>query len=94
MWKQCPFIKGDKVYCFQTKDRKINKRMRQRSDFKLSLHGINENIWVYKTTRYSLKEAKKTLSRITRQSIYYDPVYEVFYAKSGVIVAPKNRPQV
>ena len=67
MWKEYPFIKKDKSYRFQTADSIINRRMKQRSDFDLVLLGLSENIWVYQTNKYSLKDAKKTLSIVTRR---------------------------
>ena len=68
MWKEYPFIKKDKSYRFQTADSIINRRMKQRSDFDLVLLGLSENIWVYQTNKYSLKDAKKTLNRVTTSS--------------------------
>ena len=91
MWKEYPFIKKDKSYRFQTADPIINRRMKQRSDFDLVLLGLSENIWVYQTSKYSLKDAKKTLTRVTRQVIKYDAFYEVYYAESGVIVDKNSK---
>ena len=91
MWKEYPFIKKDKSYRFQTADPIINRRMKQRSDFDLVLLGLSENIWVYQTNKYSLKDAKKTLNRVTRQVIKYDAFYEVYYAENGVIVDKNSK---
>ena len=46
-------------------------------------------MWGYKTIKYGLKEAKRTLRRITGQNIFYDENNELFYADIGAIVAPK-----
>jgi hypothetical protein len=91
MWREYPFIKKDKSYRFQTSDPIINRRMKQRSDFQLVLWGLNENIWVYQTNKYSLKDAKKTFSRVTRQVIKYDSFNEVYYAENGVIVDKNSK---
>ena len=85
MWREAPMITGDKYYRFQTIDPKINRKMVKRKDFDLTLYGLNTSLWVHRTTKYSLKDAKKTLMRITgNQNINFDPVNEVYCTKSGV----------
>ncbi len=78
MWREAPEIPKDKVYRFQTNDPEINGRMRRRKDFKLVLKGLNSKFWVYKTQKYSLKEAKNTLSRVSRKEIQYIKDKRVF----------------
>ena len=48
MWREYPFIRGDRSYRFQTNDSSINKKMRQRQDFKLAMWGL----YVVKTIPY------------------------------------------
>ena len=93
MWREAPEITGDKIYRFQTSDPRINRKMRRRKDFELSLFGINDKVWVYRTRKYSLKDAKKTLKAITGQNIDFDAIFSVFYAKNGVIVTPTAKGQ-
>ena len=78
MWREAPDIPKDKTYRFQTNDPEINGRMKRRKDFKLVLKGLNSKFWVYKTKKYSLKEAKSTLSRVTRKEIQYIKDKHVF----------------
>ena len=49
MWREYPFIRGDRSYRFQTNDSSINKKMRQRQDFKLAMWGLNKNVKQYNT---------------------------------------------
>ena len=78
MWREAPEIPKDKVYRFQTNDPEINRRMRRRKDFKIALKGFNSKFWVHKTKKYSLKEAKNTLSRVSRKEIQYIKDKRVF----------------
>ena len=71
MWREAPKIPKDNIYRYQTNDPEVNRRMTRRKDFKLVLKGLNSKFWVYKTKKYSLKEAKKTLSRVSHQEIRY-----------------------
>ncbi len=89
MWREAPGIPKDKVYRFQTSDPNINRRMRRRKDFKLTCYGMNKKFWIYQTKKYSLKDAKKTLQRVTRQNIDFDAVNDVFCTNNGVIMTPK-----
>ena len=89
MWRESPTIPNDKIFRFQTNDPHINRKMRKRKDFKLVMIGMNRKMWGYKTIKYGLKEAKRTLRRITGQNIFYDENNELFYANIGAIVAPK-----
>ena len=78
MWREAPEIPKDKIYRFQTNDPEVNRRMRRRKDFSLALKGLNSKFWVYKTKKYSLKEAKNTLSRVSRKDIRYIKDKHVF----------------
>ena len=53
MWREAPEIVGDKIYRFQTNDSKVNRKMRRRKDFELTLNGINTSMWVYRTRKYN-----------------------------------------
>ena len=81
MWRESPAIPNDKVFRFQTNNPHINRKMRKRKDFKLVMVGINRKMWGYKTIKYGLKEAKRTLRRITGQNIFYDENNELFYKR-------------
>ena len=80
MWREAPEITGDKIYRFQTNNSEINRRMRRRKDFTLSSYGMNIKMWGYRTKKYSLKDAKKTLKRITRQNIDFDPFHDMYFS--------------
>ncbi len=80
MWREAPEITGDKIYRFQTNNPEINRRMKRRKDFTLSSYGMNIKMWVYRTKKYSLKDAKKTLKRITRQNIDFDPLHDMYFS--------------
>ena len=87
MWREAPEIPKDKVYRFQTNDPKINRRMRRRKDFTLAAVGLNKKVWIYRTKKYSLKDAKKTLGRVTRCQINFEPSESIYTAKNEVIVS-------
>ena len=86
MWRELPKKEGDKVYRIQTTDPSIHRRMSQRNGFKLVCEGLNSALWVYSTEFISLRNAKRTFKRITRQKIKYDPVEGLFYTCSVPIV--------
>ena len=54
MWQE---LHGEPEFRFQTTDPKIHKRMHRSSYFKLVLIGMNVDLWVYKASFYSPKEA-------------------------------------
>jgi len=94
MWREAPFLRDDKVWRFYTTDPDVNKRMRQRLDFKLVVYGMNKRLWVYATLKNSAKDAKKTLKRITRRNIQFDALNDEYYADPGAIVAPIKKSKV
>ena len=59
MWQECNSKKNNKTYRFQTNDSSLKRIMQRRNDFKLVLWGVKDHIWVYKTKRKSLKNAKE-----------------------------------
>ncbi|OVE79284.1 hypothetical protein BVY01_02900 [bacterium I07] len=79
------------LYRFETNDPEVNKRMRQRQDFKLVGFGVNHPCWQYQASFYSPKEAKRTLGRITRSKVKFVPSEDLFVAKTGAIVALKEK---
>jgi len=80
LWRECPTMRGDKVYRIQTNDPKIHRKMSKRNKFTLVLYGINKNIWVYQTEFISLYKAKRTLGNLTGNKVKKDPVGGEFYA--------------
>ena len=88
MWREDPATQKDKVYRFQTNDPETNLRMQKRKDFKLSTVGINEKLWIYRTKKSSLEEAKKTLKRLSRCQINFIMAEGIFVANDKVIVSP------
>ena len=86
MWREAPEISGDKIYRFQTNDPEVNRRMRRRKDFKLSAVGINTRFWIYRTKKYSLKEAKNTLKRITRMQYSYNNSEKIYFSDHRYIM--------
>ena len=90
MWREAPEIVGDKIYRFQTNDPIIHKRLRRRKDFKLSIVGINKPIWVYKTKKYSLKEAKNTLQNISNGQLVYDETDKIYYCHTRKCLTDKK----
>ena len=91
LWREYPFIAGDKSYRINTTDPTVAKRLRQRKDCNSAVYYCNISRWDYRTNKYSKKDAIKTLKRITRQEIKYDAVNDEYYADYGVIIAPNKR---
>ena len=89
MWREYPFIRGDKSYRFQTNDSAINKRMRQRKDFKLAMWGLNNNIWVYITEKNTANKARRTLSNITQGPVKKTSERGVYVVKTVPYIASK-----
>tara|TARA_Y100000996_G_C22264343_1_gene537266 strand:+ start:235 stop:534 length:300 start_codon:yes stop_codon:yes gene_type:complete len=90
MWREAPEIVGDKIYRFQTTDPIIHKRLRRRKDFKLSIVGINKPIWIYKTRKHSLKEAKNTLQNISNGQLVYDETDKIYYCHTRKCLTEKE----
>lgn len=63
LWRTSPH---SKVYHFQTTDPTINRKIKRRKGFIPLASGYNSNIWVYKTTYYSSREAERSLKNITK----------------------------
>ena len=79
MWREMPLTSYNKVYRFQTTEANINNKMRSRKDFKLTTVALDRNLWVYSSTKYTLKEAIKTLRSITKEPIHYDAQNNIYY---------------
>ena len=80
MWRETPFSCYEKKYRYQTNISKINKKMRNRKDFKLITVSLDKNLWVYTTTRHTLKDAIKTFHSITKQPIQFDKENNIYYS--------------
>ena len=93
IWREYPFIKGDKAYRINTTDPGVAKRLRQRKDCIEAVFYCNTSRWDYRTDKYSKKDAIKTLERITRRKIKYNAVDNEYYADYGVIVDSGKRPE-
>jgi hypothetical protein len=89
MWREYPFIRGDKAYRFQTNDPHMHKKMRQRKDFRLVLWGLNKRLWVYVSTKNSLEKARRTLGNLTHDKVKKDTVESVFWAETTPYIAIK-----
>jgi|Marorgknorr_s2lv_3_1036020.scaffolds.fasta_scaffold113537_1 hypothetical protein len=94
MWRELPTTEGDKVYRIQTNDSKVHRRMYQRNGFSLVCEALNTNLWVYATEFISLRNAKRTFERITRQKIKYDSVEGVYFTYSVPIVDSYSESEV
>jgi len=92
MWREYPFIRGDKCYRYQTSDPHIHKKMRQRKDFSLVMWGLNRNIWVYVSKKNNLEKAKRTLRNLTHSSVKKHTASSVFLAQSTPYIANNLRP--
>tara|TARA_R110000823_G_scaffold24929_1_gene73813 strand:+ start:819 stop:1103 length:285 start_codon:yes stop_codon:yes gene_type:complete len=89
MWRECPFIRGDKAYRFQTDDPHIHKKMRQRKDFKLAIWGLNKKLWVYVSDKNTLEKAKRTLGNLTHGKVNKSAARGEYWAESTPYIAPK-----
>lgn len=91
MWQE---VYGGKTIRFQSENKKIRERMRQRSDF-IQIGWCKDPKYIaYQVRFYSPKEAKRTLGRITRSIVKKDSKNNLYYAETGAIVANKNNPEV
>lgn len=84
MWRETPLTSYNKVYRFQTTKSDINNRMRSRKDFKLTTVALDRNLWVYSSTKYTLKEAIKTFRSITEETIHHDEQNNIYYTSSRI----------
>ena len=88
MWQE---LHGEPEFRFQTTDPKIHKRMHRSSYFKLVLIGMNVDLWVYKASFYSPKEARRSLERMSGSIYTKTDDTGVFCVKTGATLVKKNR---
>jgi len=89
MWREHPFIRGDKNYRYQTNNPDIHKKMRQRKDFKLVLWSLNSRLWVYVSKKNTLEKAKRTLGNLTRDKVKKVTSSKLFYTENTPYIASK-----
>lgn len=69
MWREQPHSKSNNYYRIQTSDKNVYAKLRRRSQFSLVGVGINSRVWIFRGRYSSMKNAKKSFSRISNRKI-------------------------
>ena len=88
MWR--PY-KDDHIYCFQSKDQSIKRKMARRKDFGI-FNTWSNGTMVYVSGKKTTQSAKRTLARLTGSEVYYLRSDDVYMAETDTIVTSKKRP--
>ena len=86
MWK---LYKDDTLYCFQSKDPRVKRKMARRKDFSV-FNTWSDGTMVYITEKNTPQSAKRTLYRLTGSEVKYLPLDDVFIAITNTIVTSKE----
>ena len=88
MWR--PY-KDDHIYCFQSKDPRIKRKMARRKDFSI-FNTWSDGTMVYASYKNTTQSAKRTLARLTGSEVHYISSDDVYMAKTHTIVTSKKKP--
>jgi len=86
MWH---LYKDDHVYCFQSKDPRVKRKMARRKDFSV-FNTWSDGTMVYTSGKNTTQSAKRTLYRLTGSEVKYLPLDDVFIAITNTIVTSKE----
>ena len=86
MWK---LSKDDTLYCFQSKDPRVKRKMARRKDFPF-FNTWSDGTMVYTSGKNTPQSAKRTLYRLTGSEVKYLPLDDVFIAITNTIVTSKE----
>ena len=88
MWK---LYRGDDIYCFQSKDPRVKRKMARRKDFSV-FNTWSDGTMVYVTSKNTTQSAIRTLARLTGSKVNYLRSEGVYVAETDTIVTFKNGP--
>ena len=86
MWK---LSRDDTLYCFQSKDPRVKRKMARRKDFSV-FNTWSDGKMVYITEKSTPQSARKTLGRLTSSEIKKEPAGDAYYAETYTIVTSKE----
>ena len=86
MWK---LYRDDTLYCFQSKDPRVKRKMARRKDFSV-FNTWSDGTMVYISWKKTTQSAKRTLYRLTGSEVKYIPLDDVFIAITNTIVTSKE----
>ena len=87
MWR---LYKDDHLYCFQSKDPRVKRKMARRKDFGI-FNTWSDGTMVYVSGKKTTQSAKRTLARLTGSEVHYLCSDDVYVAETDTIVTPKKR---
>ena len=88
MWR---LYKDDHLYCFQSNDPRVKRKMARRKDFGI-FNTWSDGTMVYVSGKKTTQSAKRTLARLTGSEVYYLRSDDVYMAETHTIVTSKKRP--
>ena len=88
MWK---LDRDDHLYCFQSKDPRVKRKMARRKDFGI-FNTWSDGTMVYVSGKKTTQSAKRTLARLTGSEVYYLRSDDVYIAETHTIVTSKKKP--
>ena len=88
MWQ---LYKDDHIYCFQSCDPRVKRKMARRKDFAIFNWAINHPQLVYVSSKKTTQSAKRTLARLTGSEVHYLRSDDVYVAETDTIVTSKKR---
>jgi len=87
MWQE---LHGEQEFRFQTTDPRLHTRMKRSPYFILVLIGMNDDLWVYRASFYSPKEARRSLERMSGSTCTYDRDLDLYSVKTRATSVNKN----
>jgi len=87
MWR---LYKDDHLYCFQSKDPRVKRKMARRKDFGI-FNTWSDGTMVYASGKKTTQSAKRTLARLTGSEVFYLRSEDVYVAETNTIVTSKKR---
>lgn len=78
LWREQPGSRLNRHYRIQTTDKNVYAKLKRRSTFSLVGVGINSRIWIFRGCYLSIKNAKKSLRRISGRKIKKAQDFEGF----------------
>ena len=86
MWK---LYRDDTLYCFQSKDPRVKRKMARRKDFSV-FNTWSNGTMVYISEKKTTQSAKRTFERLTSSDVKYLPLDDMFIAETNTIVTSKE----
>ena len=86
MWR---LYKNKILYCFQSKDPMVKRKMARRKDFGI-FNTWSDGTMVYISGKKTTQSARRTLTRLTCSKVFYLRLDGVFIANSNTIMTFKQ----